>query len=232
MKFRKLNNLCNECGNMIYSWRKFCCRECYFKNRHDRTRSLIKCDLCKKEFIRRHDKIKEKNYCSTSCSGKVNISKYTITDEHKEKIRKIALEKNYGKWMKGKTGNKGSFTSERTSGENSFNWKGGITPLNNKIRRHKNSIVWRNKIFERDNYTCVICNSRGNKLNADHYPKMFQHIISDNNIKCLNDALLCSQLWDINNGRTLCVNCHKEVTKEQMKTYWKNQYTNKKEKTK
>lgn len=29
------------------------------------------------------------------------------------------------------------------------------------------------------------------------------------NIKNYNEALLCEELWNINNGRTLCLPCHK-----------------------
>ena len=55
---------------------------------------------------------------------------------------------------------------------------------------------WRKKIFERDNYTCQICNKRGVKLNAHHKKKWAD----------------CSKSRYItNNGITLCVDCHRGI---------------------
>jgi len=54
--------------------------------------------------------------------------------------------------------------------------------------------LWREQVFERDNYTCQMCGERGGKLNADH-------------IKPYN--LFKELRTDINNGRTLCENCHR-----------------------
>lgn len=34
------------------------------------------------------------------------------------------------------------------------------------------------------------------------------NIIIDNEIQTLNNAKLCKELWDINNGITLCKLCH------------------------
>ena len=38
---------------------------------------------------------------------------------------------------------------------------------------------------------------------------LLAHILKDNNIKIFEDAEKCNELWDINNGITLCVGCHK-----------------------
>lgn len=54
-----------------------------------------------------------------------------------------------------------------------------------------------------------MCNIRGGKLEADHCPKSFSEIFRENKIQSLEDALNCEELWDINNGRTLCKNCHR-----------------------
>jgi 5-methylcytosine-specific restriction endonuclease McrA len=80
-------------------------------------------------------------------------------------------------------------------GEKNNMWKGGITPENEKLRKSLEYKLWRDSVFKRDNYTCVWCGKTGIKLNADHI-----------------------QLWKeypelrfaIDNGRTLCVECHKK----------------------
>ena len=36
-------------------------------------------------------------------------------------------------------------------------------------------------------------------------------IIRENNINTAEGALACKELWDINNGITLCLECHKQT---------------------
>jgi hypothetical protein len=86
--------------------------------------------------------------------------------------------------------------SKMFSGENGSNWKGGITPILENLRRSVEYKIWREKVFKRDNYTCKICGKRGEKLNADHiksfrcYPKL---------------------RFVVSNGRTLCLKHHLET---------------------
>lgn len=70
---------------------------------------------------------------------------------------------------------------------------------------------WRSDIFTRDNFTCIFCGIRGTELNADHFPKSFIDIVREYLIKTLTEALECEELWNINNGRTLCVECHRKT---------------------
>lgn len=86
--------------------------------------------------------------------------------------------------------------SEMFRGENSYAWRGGVTPKNNQIRKSLEYKLWREAIFERDNYTCIWCGERGGKLNADH-------IKSFSKYPALRFA--------IDNGRTLCERCHKKT---------------------
>lgn len=98
-------------------------------------------------------------------------------------------------------------------GSNNHNWKGGITKLNVKVRHSPEMAKWRMDVFKRDDFTCVLCfrvRKDGDRvvLNADHYPKPFYLILKENNITSFEQALTCDELWDIKNGRTLCVECH------------------------
>ena len=70
---------------------------------------------------------------------------------------------------------------------------------------------WRNKIFQRDGFTCVLCGKNKIYLEADHNPKSFISIIDKNKIYTFDQASSCEELWDINNGRTLCLPCHKNT---------------------
>lgn len=99
--------------------------------------------------------------------------------------------------------------SDSLKGEKHPNWKGGITPLNKKLRNEEKYKQWRSQVFERDNWTCVWCGKKGN-LEADHI-KPLSLLLKQNNIKIIEEAIQCKELWDINNGRTLCKDCHKET---------------------
>lgn len=79
-------------------------------------------------------------------------------------------------------------------GKNHWNWKGGIKPINEIIRHSIEYRLWRESVFIRDNYTCIWCSERGGKLNADHI-KSF--------------SLYPELRFSIDNGRTLCIDCHK-----------------------
>ena len=94
-------------------------------------------------------------------------------------------------------------------GKNHHNWKGGITALHYQIRHCEQYKVWRDNIFKRDNYTCLLCGSMGKILNVDHYPLMFSEILNSSKVSSLQEALLVKDFWDTDNGRTLCVSCHR-----------------------
>lgn len=74
------------------------------------------------------------------------------------------------------------------------NWRGGITPENAKIRASDETKAWRIAVFERDDYTCQVCGDRGGNKHADHI-KPF--------------ALFPELRFDVSNGRTLCIPCHR-----------------------
>lgn len=72
----------------------------------------------------------------------------------------------------------------------------GISPKNEKVRKSLKYKKWRQQVFERDNYTCQFCKNRGGKLNADHI-KPF--------------SIYVNERFDLNNGRTLCEECHRKT---------------------
>ena len=71
---------------------------------------------------------------------------------------------------------------------------------------------WRNDIFERDDFTCQECKKRGGDLEA-HHVEDFSKVIKKNNIETVEQALGCNELWKINNGQTLCQECHNKTKK-------------------
>jgi len=95
-------------------------------------------------------------------------------------------------------------------GEKSGLWKGGITPLTKLIRSSFQNRQWISDVFHRDDFTCQECGKRGGDLNV-HHIKLFSIIWEENNIKTRNQAIKCDELWNINNGITLCEKCHKDI---------------------
>jgi 5-methylcytosine-specific restriction endonuclease McrA/predicted nucleic acid-binding Zn ribbon protein len=161
------------------------------------------CLVCHKEGVRAGRK-----YCSRECMGIARKGKETwmkgkkhstITKEKMSKSHKGKRPNNYGKKM------------PKYSGKNHWNWQGGITKLNWQIRESLEYKNWRRKVFERDNWTCQKCGKRGKGDLHVHHIKDFSKILKKYHITTLQEALLCKELWNPDNGKTLCVLCHKKT---------------------
>lgn len=138
----------------------------------------------------------------------INLGK-KLSETTKEKLRLVRLGTKHSEETK-------SEMRKKFKGNKNPNWKGGIA-FKASIRDCFKYRQWRSDIFTRDDFTCQWCKIKGERLNADHYPKAFSVIIKEYNIKTLEEALVCEELWNLNNGRTLCINCHKKTD-----TYLKN----------
>jgi hypothetical protein len=161
---------------------------------------------------------------------------YKHTNITKNKMKKARKKQGSNVWNKGthKSGMLGKHHTEEgknnigksqigiknhmwgRKGKNHPRWKGGLTSLARNIRNHFKSRQWSSDILQRDNYTCQTCGKRGGYLNA-HHIKDFSKIINEYNIKTLDEALNCGELWNLNNGKTLCLKCHNKT-----KNRWKN----------
>lgn len=115
------------------------------------------------------------------------------SEETKEKMRIAKLGKKSARSKDGLN----SFRKKMT-GVNHPNWKGGMSTVNEKIRKSFEYKLWRTAVFERDNYTCVWCGSKSSKKNAV--------ILNADHIKPF--AYFPELRFAIDNGRTLCKKCH------------------------
>jgi hypothetical protein len=84
----------------------------------------------------------------------------------------------------------------KVKADNHWNWKGGITPLNEKIRNSSDIQNWRAKVFMRDDYTCVNCKSKGGYLEAHHIKEFSKYP---------------DLRFEVDNGITLCKPCHLKI---------------------
>ena len=82
-----------------------------------------------------------------------------------------------------------------SEGKHNF-WKGGLTLKNKLARTRLEYKLWREAVFKRDDYTCQECKERGGELNA-HHLKPF--------------SLFPELRYSIDNGITLCKQCHKNT---------------------
>lgn len=175
----------------------------------------------KNHFYGKHHTKETKLKISRAKSGEnnYNYGKH-LSEETKRKIGKRNKGKTVSKETRKKmsearkgipTWNKG-IPCPYLKGSNNHNWNGGISPLAEKIRKHFKYRQWVSDIFTRDNFTCQECGQIGRKLNA-HHIKSFSLIFQKYEITTLEEALECEELWNINNGITLCVKCHKDLHK-------------------
>lgn len=138
---------------------------------------------CSRKQISR--RIKKFGFISRISGPQIGVK---FTEEHKKKIG----ISNHGKPKSLEHRKKLSMiVGERTS-----NWKGGITPKTKKLRRNWNYKLWREAVFKRDGYKCVLCAAPGD-LNADHIKRWSQYP---------------ELRFTLSNGRTLCVPCHKKTS--------------------
>jgi len=100
--------------------------------------------------------------------------------------------------------------SKARLGIHPWNWKGGQTPFNKRIYYSYKYRQWHSDVFTRDNFTCQECGSK--KEIQTHHIISFASIIKSNVIKTYEEAMECEELWNINNGVTLCKECHDKIT--------------------
>lgn len=135
---------------------------------------------------------------------------YLVGHQTKKKWIKGAYAQRGDSWKKNIS--KARIKSGSARGKNNPNWQGGLTNLQHSIRNIYLYKDWRKKVYTRDNYTCVSCGQAGTgrNLNADHIIPL-SLLIRELKIKSLDDAIVNSYIWNVENGRTLCVECHKKT---------------------
>lgn len=89
-------------------------------------------------------------------------------------------------------------------------------PIHRSFRYTLEYRHWRNAVLERDNYTCQECGFESSKrkkkkLVHAHHIYFLYNILQDFNIKTIDQAKKNKMLNDIDNGKTLCVACHKKA---------------------
>lgn len=158
-----------------------------------------------------------KAYCKTHPEFMQHLKKigFGKSDPRRDEGRKfykghkINVSKKYKPWNEQSKKNLSKAKMGLLLREKSPAWRGN-KQIRKIIARMPEYFGWRTKIFLRDNFTCCDCHQRGGILHVHHlFP--VREIIKKYNIKILEDARSCKELWDLNNGITLCAECHKRT---------------------
>ena len=188
----------------------------------------VKCNYCNKDTIKHHSEIeKQKNvYCSRKCFADFrrgrNWNNFVPWNKGKNSVYskdtlEIMKQRKLGHKINSETRKKMSL---KHIGDKTNLWRGGITGLSFIIRSSFENNEWRKSIFIRDNYICQKCFTRGGKLHAHHKNKKFSQIFLEflqnySQFSPLEDKETLAKLattyrpfWDIDNGQTLCKDCH------------------------
>ncbi len=129
-------------------------------------------------------------FCSITCS-KLNrkISKIenrkrskSLLKTYRNPLVRLRLsdvrKKQWQNGFKGSTGKHWRQTEKtlaKRRGSLNPAWKGGITPLNAKLRNSLEFKLWREAVFARDNWTCQKYGTRGGKLHPHHIQNFAQY---------------------------------------------------------
>lgn len=152
------------------------------------------CQTCDKEFSYYRSTLRgqDAKYCSHKCQppwnkGMIEYGECEGCGKEIRAFRKYCSHKCYVE------NNDLYERLPKYRGKSHHSWKGGPSTKSEKIRKSVEYKLWRKAVFERDDYTCQICEIRGCELNADHI-KPF--------------SLYPELRLAIDNGRTLCKPCH------------------------
>lgn len=202
-----------ECGQWFHPVRldqKYCSKECGYKYRKSggkkgkhypntqRARTAV-CPVCGKTFRAIKDyKNKRAIYCSKECwSERASETKECPVCGEMFKIYTSANKK----YCSIKCRN---IAYRERKGELSNFWQGGKVKESKLRRSSVEYKEWRTAVFKRDNYTCQRCGGKRN-IEAHHlkecsrYPEL---------------------IYDVDNGLTLCHECHKETDNYGWKARW------------
>lgn len=209
---------CLQCGNSFQckpsDRKKFCTFECSVVSQTNdklNKREKKNCGICGAIFYVPKCRVLSAQFCSNKCRSvavglkirKPAIYKNCLFCEREFSVRScIAKIRNY-------CSVKCSSRALTKRGKDSPHWKGGID-YRKAIRESGKYRKWRNNIFKRDEYTCQKCHIKGGRLEVNHIV-LFSEILRKNNIRSLESALNCYELWNEGNGITLCKECHRKI---------------------
>lgn len=148
--------------------------------------------------------------CECTCGEKIKVSRARLNAGANKSCGCLPRELSTKRLMK---------NLWKRTGKNHYNYNPLITDEEREKNRYniygEDRRIWRKKVYEKYDYTCVCCKERGGKLNAHHL----------NGYSWFKEGR-----YDVSNGVTLCKDCHLDFhgkygyrnnTKEQFDEYFK-----------
>lgn len=183
------------------------------------------CVLCAKPLYRRPNELARVRYAACmGCRSKAQ-SVLGVTDAqraglskgrvkgtnhragylHREESKAKAAAANKAFWE----ANPELAVTRAKRGEGAYNWKGGVSRLNTSIRQMTENRKWMDAVKARDGL-CLHCGAADGL--ESHHVKPLSEMVAELGIRTRADARMhAAILWDLSNGKTLCIPCHYEV---------------------
>lgn len=165
------------------------------------TKVTLVCLVCKRGFIVHRYMAGIRKFCSRQCFHTTQVGKpgpvgRNLSIDHKKKIsqgnaRRYLLNPQLKQSI-----------ALALQGAKSPLWRGGVSSANDLARNSFQYRRWREEVFQKDDYRCYDCGTRSGEtghtvhLEADHIHPF---------------ALFPRLRYIVDNGRTLCVECHKKT---------------------
>ena len=190
--------ICDHCGkekekpfHRIRSVNQFCCHTCFCEFRKGKGRGEIKtCEHCHNDFY---------------------VMPYIINNGHGRfccKDCQYSWAREFGPKSNERSDYKREIVHRRDEDFNFVNTATKQSSLLKSIRKLGKMHLWKKRCLERDGHQCVICGELEN-LQVHHKTALLK-LIQSNKIKNQDQAHHCENLWDIDNGITLCGEHHKQ----------------------
>lgn len=220
IKSSKVKVECKMCGKIIERYPSqclkdiFCCKKCFYEYRKINNSITFNCEICgKSKTMSKSDYDKSKHhYCSYKCSRKgyshnykgknspnyIDINHNCSYCSKEYHVKKSEYETHENHFCSRKC--KDKWQSENVKGEKHPNFNPTISEKQ-RYEKREYAEYWefRKNVYTRDNYSCVKCgDNKGGNLVAHHID---------------NYATNPSKRTDVNNGVTLCNDCHKKFHK-------------------
>lgn len=166
------------------------------------------CQTCKKKFIPKDDRpMRPAKFCSRKCIR-------NETQFKKGHTMRLGLKPSRYAWDN-KNSQQTRFQKKHKVNNGRVPWNknkdfGSTEYLAKRISWLAIYRKWKQQIKTRDNFKCIECKS-SKELNVDHHPLSLAVLIRKYNIKTPQESKNHEELWDISNGRTLCVPCHRKT---------------------
>lgn len=209
------NYICIVCGSPFskesYSRSplKTCSKDCYLKNISNIHKGKkIPIDVIERQKLSRRNKLdkakidrRDRMY-KCSCGGKKDYKASICINCYHLKIGRknecVVCGKITSKSKRVTTCSPECASKKKQilyTGPKNPNWKGGCKPEHQRIRNHISYKEWRTAVFTRDHFTCQDCGKRNCYLHAHHIKEF---------------SKFPELRTTVENGKTLCVECHKK----------------------